>query len=59
LPYSDSLLDDGNHGPETKPGNYTVSWEVDDNNPVNNAKLIEVTVTGYGSTTVLTAIKAE
>jgi len=60
LPYSNSLLDDGDHDPETKPGNYTVSWEVDEDNPVNNAKLITVTVTGgYGSTTVLTAIKAE
>ena len=59
LPYSNTLLDAGNHGPETKPGNYTVSWVVADDNPVNNAKLITVTVTGYGSTTVLTAIKAE
>jgi type IV pilus assembly protein PilV len=60
LPYSDSRLDAGDHDPEpTALGNYTVSWVVVDDNPVNNAKLITVTVTGYGSTTVLTAIKAE
>lgn len=60
LPSGDTLLAvAGNTHQVTTPDNYTVSWVVADNNPVNNAKLITVTVTGYGGTTVLTAIKAQ
>lgn len=69
LPYSDPWLEeagnpdgtdsDGNTHKETTSENYTISWVVDDDNPVDNVKLITVTVTGYGGTTVLTAIKAE
>ncbi len=59
LPAGDALLVAGTHDPVTKPEGYTISWVVDDDNPVTNAKLITVTVTGHGATTVLTAIKAE
>jgi prepilin-type N-terminal cleavage/methylation domain-containing protein len=68
LPYSDPWLEQaGNSGgldsnnnthEVTTTDNYTISWVVANNNPVPNAKLITVTVTGYGGTTVLRAIKA-
>jgi len=59
LPSGDTLLAvAGNPHQVTTSDNYTIRWVVADNNPVANAKLITVTVTGYGGTTVLTAIKA-
>ncbi len=68
MPYSDPWLevagnsggldsDDNTHSITSD--NYTISWVVANDNPVANAKLITVTVTGYGGTTVLTAIKAQ
>jgi prepilin-type N-terminal cleavage/methylation domain-containing protein len=57
LPSGDTLLDAGNHQVTTS-DNYTITWVVANNNPVANAKLITVTVTGYGGTTVLRVIKA-
>jgi type IV pilus assembly protein PilV len=64
LPASNALLgdtvteNDPPHEVAAAIGSYTISWTVEDDNPVANAKLITVTVTGHGGTTVLTAIKA-
>jgi type IV pilus assembly protein PilV len=69
MSYSDPWLEEagnsgnldsaGNPHEVTTDDNYTVDWVVDDDNPVDNAKLIIVTVTGYGGTTVLRAVKAQ
>lgn len=68
IPYSDPWLevagnsgglDSGGNTHSITSDNYTISWVVANDNPVANTKLITVTVTGYGGTTVLTAIKAQ
>jgi type IV pilus assembly protein PilV len=75
LPYNDPWLEEAGNDPGTdSAGNkheektiedytnytktYTISWEVE-GGPMANTKLIRVRVTGYGGTTVLTAIKAQ
>ena len=59
LPSGDTLLAvAGNPHQVTTSDNYTIRWVVGDDNPVANAKLITVTVTGHGGTTVVRAIKA-
>ena len=69
LPYSDPWLEAAGNPPgldsanntheETNPDGYTVSWDVTDNNPVPNTKLIIVSVTGRGKTTQLTWVKMD
>ena len=60
LPYSHSdLAVAGNPPPVTTPDNYTISWVVAANPTVANTRRITVTVTGYGGTTRLWAIKAQ
>ncbi len=48
----------GNPHEETITDGFTVSWTITDDTPVPNVKLIEVTVTGYGST-VMSRAKAD
>lgn len=68
--WDDVLLDDANdeigvtttHADTNAPAGYAISWEVDDNNPIFNTKLITVTVTwqdqGIPRTSRLTSLKA-
>ena len=44
LPYDDAELTTGSHGPVTK-DDYTLSWQVTTEAPVNNTKTIVVSVT--------------
>jgi len=48
LPYTNGLLNSGNQTDPNPPDDYTITWNIVDNNPVNNAKLITVTVTWQG-----------
>jgi type IV pilus assembly protein PilV len=48
LPYTDPDLSAGAHTEATPPTGYTVTWNVADDNPVTNTKLITVTVTPQG-----------
>jgi len=59
LSYSHAdLAQSGNtHVDATPPAGYTVQWDVTDNTPVLNTKLVTVTVTGLGKTTQLTGVK--
>ena len=59
LSYSHAdLAQSGNtHVEATPPAGYTVQWDVTDNTPVPNTKLVTVTVTGLGKTTQLTGVK--
>lgn len=65
LSYTDADLDPtGNpHTEQTPPAGYAITWDVTDNNPVNNVKLITVTVTwqdkGHTKRAQLTCIKPE
>ena len=65
LSYTDADLDPtGNpHTEQNPPAGYTITWNVTDNNPVNNVKLIVVTVTwqdkGHTKRAQLTCIKPE
>lgn len=65
LSYTDADLDPtGNpHTEQNPPAGYTITWNVTDNNPVNNVKLIVVTVTwqdkGHTKRAQLTFIKPE
>lgn len=66
LPYTDANLVDGNatvgvvttYTDPSPPTGFTVTWTVDDDNPVQNTKLITVTVTEGSSTVRLTTVKA-
>ena len=44
LPYDDADLSAGNHVDPNPPGNYTVEWNVTEDNIFNNTKTIAVTV---------------
>lgn len=60
--YSHESLDSGSHGESPFQSDYDITWEVVDNNPVNNAKLITVSVTwvddkGATKTSQLSSIK--
>lgn len=59
LSYSHAdLAESGNtHVEASPPAGYTVQWDVTDNTPVTNTKLITVTVTGQGKTVQLTGVK--
>jgi type IV pilus assembly protein PilV len=65
LPYTDTLLVDNNstvgvmtnHTDTSPPTGYTITWSVDNNNPVSSSKLITVTVTGKGKSTQISFIK--
>jgi len=65
LPYTDPLLVDNNsavgvmtnHTDTSPPTGYTITWSVDNNNPVSSTKLITVTVTGKGKSTRVSFIK--
>jgi type IV pilus assembly protein PilV len=67
LPYTDTLLVDNNsavgvmtnHTDTSPPTGYTITWSVDNHNPVPNTKRIVVTVTGKGKTSRLTCMKAD
>ena len=67
LPYTDPLLVDNNsavgvmtnHTDTSPPTGYTITWSVDNNNPVSSTKLITVTVTGKGKTSRLTCMRAD
>ena len=66
LSYTDADLADlgaTQHIEQNHPAGYTITWDVTANNPVNNVKLIVVTVTwqdkGHTKTTQLTCIKPE
>jgi len=58
LPYTDSQLQAaGSPFQETTSDGYIVSWTVTDNTPITNTKLITVTVTGQGKTTLVSYVK--
>ena len=59
LAYSHAdLAESGNtHVEASPPAGYTVEWDVTDNTPVPNTKLITVTVAGLGKTIQLTGVK--
>ena len=48
LPYDDAELSAGTHNESSPPTGYTITWEVLNNNPVTNTKLITITVTPQG-----------
>ncbi|MBW2605198.1 MAG: prepilin-type N-terminal cleavage/methylation domain-containing protein [Deltaproteobacteria bacterium] len=57
LPYSDPFLDSAGNPHQEVMGDYTISWNVVDNNPVTNTMNITVTVTGRGKRAVIGFIK--
>jgi len=66
LPYDDPWLEEAGNYPNTDTagnthqqtmGDYTVSWNVNDNNPVTNTKNITVRVSGRDKTAVISFIK--
>lgn len=59
LPYTNSNLDNGPHGPINTADGFAVSWNIRDNFPIPNVKLIDVTVSGWGQKTVITYAKAD
>ena len=60
LPYDDPNLEEaGSPHLVTTPDGYTISWDVTNNDPIDNAKRITMRVTApNGSRTVVVAIKA-
>ncbi len=48
LPYTNGLLNSGNQTDPNPPDDYTITWNIVDNNPVNNSKLIPLTVSWQG-----------
>lgn len=44
LPYGDDLLSGGSHSDASSPPEYTINWNVEENEPMNNMKKITVTV---------------
>jgi hypothetical protein len=44
LPYRDGLLAGGSHSAESSPQEYTITWNVGENQPMNNMKKVTVTV---------------
>ena len=63
LPFTNADLSDGHHDDLSPPPGYTIGWDVADNNPIANCKLIIVTVTpqikGVGKQVQLTCIKPQ
>ena len=60
LPHTDGELSSGFHpGEGTNTAGLTVSWNITDDWPVPNVKIIDVTVTGHGQKTVITYAKAD
>jgi len=61
LSYTDADLDPaGNpHQEQNPPSGCAITWTVTDNTPVNNAKLLAVTVTEQGKTTQLIGLKPQ
>jgi len=62
LNYTNDLLDSGNHVAMPFQSDYEITWDVVNNNPVNNAKLITVSVTwmddkGSAKTSQLSSLK--
>ena len=59
LAYTHADLDPaGNtHNEANPPTNFTITWDVLNNTPVPNTKLITITVAGLNKTTVLTGVK--
>ena len=59
LAYTHADLDPaGNtHTEANPPDNYTITWDVVENIPVTDTKLITVTATGLNKTTILTGVK--
>jgi type IV pilus assembly protein PilV len=45
LPYTHSDLSAGNHTEPSPPSGFAISWNVTDNDPINNTKTINLTVT--------------
>ena len=59
LPYTDSQLQEtGSPFQETASDGSTISWTVVDDSPIQNTKLITITVTGRGKTTRLVGVKS-
>ncbi len=61
LPYNNADLNAGAHNDPNPPPNYTISWNVTDDSPTTNCKLIVVTITpqisGVGRPIQLTGVK--
>ncbi len=58
LPYSNAMLDEGDHGPETTSDGHTVEWSVVAG-PVSDTKQVTVAVTNRGKTSQMQFIKAD
>ena len=61
LAYTDPLLDPvGNtHQDSAPPAGFTVNWNITNNSPTTNTKLIQITVTGKGKTLRLVSVKSQ
>jgi hypothetical protein len=61
LPYTDSSLDPtGNtHQDPQNADGFTVSWDITNNSPTQNTKLIEITVAGKGKRLLLTSVRSQ
>jgi type IV pilus assembly protein PilV len=61
LPYGDGLLSGGSHSDASSSPEYTINWDVEENEPMNNMKKITVTVSwnerGIPRNTVLACLK--
>ncbi len=62
LNYTHDWLDAGSHGSSPFQSDYTITWDITKNNPVNNAKLMMVSVTwvddaGSSKTSQLSSLK--
>jgi len=58
LPYSNTNLDIGDHGPETTSDNHTIEWNVVAG-PVSDTKQVTVTATKGDKTTQMRFLKAD
>ena len=58
LGYTDANLSAGPHTDNSIP-NYTITWVVNDNNPVTDSKYITITSSARGKSTVLISVKSK
>jgi prepilin-type N-terminal cleavage/methylation domain-containing protein len=61
VPYTDPSLDPtGNtHQDPQNADGFTVSWDITNNSPTQNTKLIEITVAGKGKRLLLTSVRSQ
>jgi len=61
LSYTDPLLDPAGNTHQDPPNanGYTVSWNITNNSPTQNTKLIQIIVTGKGKRLLLTSVRSQ